>query len=69
MSALAVAPPQGDRVRGQRGLDEVIVEAWEQLMADHVVACPVCCGEMDPEYGVQARPISGRCRDCGTRLT
>jgi DNA-directed RNA polymerase subunit RPC12/RpoP len=50
-------------------LDELIVRAWEELTADRAVTCPVCGGDMNPEYGVQARPISGRCRDCGARLT
>jgi hypothetical protein len=50
-------------------LDEVIVHAWEVLGSGREVTCPICGGEMDPEYGAQARPISGRCGDCGTRLT
>jgi hypothetical protein len=50
-------------------LDEVLVGMWEGLTAHQVVGCPVCGGEMEPEYGVQALPLGGRCRDCGSTLT
>jgi hypothetical protein len=69
VTALAVAPIELDCSQRQRALDEVIVHAWDVLIAGREVACPVCGGDMDPEYGAQARPISGRCRNCGTRLT
>ncbi|HWC86734.1 MAG TPA: hypothetical protein VG388_09350 [Solirubrobacteraceae bacterium] len=43
--------------------------AWEELAAHAVVDCPLCNGELVPEYGSHARPIAGRCRRCGTTLS
>ena len=68
MSAVAVAPTLRDRVYGERALDDVLVCVWEELTAHRDVACPVCGGEMGPEYGAQARPIGGRCRSCSVTL-
>jgi hypothetical protein len=69
MLAVAVAPMDLDRAYGERALDDVIVPAWEELTARRSVACPVCGGEMDPEYGAQARPIAGRCKSCRATLS
>ena len=54
---------------GGPSLDDVLSSAWEGLAARAVVDCPMCEGELVPEYGSQARPIGGRCRRCGTRLS
>ena len=76
MTALAVAPSLSeamgtlfDQVGGEPTLDDVIVGAWEGLTAHSVVECPVCGGELAPEYGAHAIPVRGRCRDCGTQLS
>jgi hypothetical protein len=69
MQAVAVAPTELDRVYGERALDDVIVQAWEELTAHRGVACPVCGGEMEPEYGARARPICGRCTSCRATLS
>jgi hypothetical protein len=69
MQAVAVAPRELDRVYGERALDDLIVRAWEELTGHRGVACPVCGGGMSPEYGAQARPIRGRCADCGSTLS
>jgi hypothetical protein len=58
-----------DHVGGEPTLDEVLSGAWQGLAAHQHVACPVCGGEMVPEYGVHARPIGGRCRSCETQLS
>jgi hypothetical protein len=58
-----------DGAGGGPTLDDVMSGAWEELTAHAVVACPVCDGELAPEYGSHARPIGGRCRSCGTRLS
>ncbi len=68
MPAVAVAPSESHRGHGERALDDVIVRAWEELTEGRGCACPVCGGEMAPEYGAQARAIGGRCMSCGTRL-
>ena len=68
MSALAMAPTLLDRVGGEPTLDELLVGVWEGLAARQVVECPVCQGEMEPEYGAQAVAIRGRCAGCGTTL-
>ena len=69
MPAVAVAPADIGRGYGERALDDVIVRAWEELTAHRTVRCPVCGGEMDPEYGAQARPIAGRCKSCHATLS
>lgn len=69
MPAVAVAPMDLDRGYGERALDDVIVCAWEELTARRAVVCPVCGGEMTPEYGAQGRPIAGRCSSCRTTLS
>jgi hypothetical protein len=58
-----------DGAGGGPTLDDVVSGAWEELTAHAVVACPVCDGELAPEYGSHARPIRGRCRRCGTTLS
>jgi len=63
------APSLFDELGGEPTLDDLIVGAWEGLTAHDVVACPICGGEMAPEYGVHARPVAGGCQDCGTRLS
>jgi hypothetical protein len=57
------------RLRAARTLDGAISALWAQLSADRAVACPLCQGEMQPQYGSGARPVAGRCRDCGTVLS
>ncbi len=69
MSAVAVAPSGLERGYGERALDDMIVCAWEELTAHRDVACPVCGGEMVPEYGARARPIAGRCTSCRSTLS
>jgi DNA-directed RNA polymerase subunit RPC12/RpoP len=49
-------------------LDELVVSVWEDLSADRDVACPVCAGQMRPEYGVHARAIGGRCSACASTM-
>jgi hypothetical protein len=57
------APPAAEG-RGRRTLDEVIVGVWEDLIAHHAVACPVCGDQMRPRYGSGAAPVGGRCTSC-----
>jgi hypothetical protein len=75
MTALAETPTlweqlMGDRDRlgGERTLDDVVVGAWEALSAQLPVACPVCDGELAPEYGAHASPVGGRCLGCRSEL-
>ncbi|HWF71767.1 MAG TPA: hypothetical protein VG186_00395 [Solirubrobacteraceae bacterium] len=58
-----------DGAGGGPTLDDVLSGAWEELTAHAVVECPVCSGELAPEYGAHARPIGGRCRTCATTLS
>jgi hypothetical protein len=68
-ATLTVAPSLFDAVGGEPTLDEMLVGAWEGLIAHAVVTCPVCEGEMRPEYGAQSRPVGGRCASCATTLS
>ena len=79
MSALAAleAPPdrvhgspRHDRMGGELTLDDLIVGTWEELAARAGVSCPVCAsGTLRAQYGAHARPVQGRCRDCGAELS
>ena len=75
MSAPALAPPisahalGAQRFGAARTLDAMISSVWTQLAAHDAVVCPLCQGEMEPEYGARALPIAGRCQDCGTVLS
>jgi hypothetical protein len=57
-----------DDLGGEPTLDELIAGVWEGLAAHRTVACPVCGGEMVPDYGAHALPIGGRCRSCESHL-
>ena len=63
------APSLFDNLGGEPTLDELLSGAWEGLAAHQRVACPMCGGEMGPEYGAHARPIGGRCGSCETHLS
>jgi len=69
VDALATAPSLLDGVSTESTLAETLDRVWEALSARRPGTCPVCAGEMQPEYGAQARPIGGRCRSCETTLT
>jgi hypothetical protein len=49
-------------------LEDLLVRAWGELRSRQIAECPLCRGEMEPEYGAQALPIGGRCTDCGAVL-
>jgi hypothetical protein len=81
MTALALEPRVvGDRARtaarrsgsadlgGEPTLDALLSGVWEGLAAHKSVACPVCEGQMTPDYGAHALPIGGHCQECGARL-
>jgi hypothetical protein len=59
--------PLFDGAGGGPTLDDVVSGAWEELTAHAVVDCPICDGELVPEYAAHARAIGGRCRRCDTR--
>jgi hypothetical protein len=61
------APPAAEG-RARRTLDELIVGVWEDLIAHHAAACPVCRESMRPRYGSGAGPVGGRCGGCGSTL-
>jgi hypothetical protein len=49
-------------------LDERIASVWEALSAHQSVECPICGGEMRPEYGAHAHAIGGKCASCGSSV-
>src|SRR5436305_1409189 len=61
-------PLVGQVAGGEPMLDELLVGVWEGLTAHRAVECPVCGGDMRPEYGAQALPVGGRCDDCGSTV-
>ena len=54
---------------GEPTLDELLAGVCEGLTAQRDVVCPVCGGRMHPEFGAHARPLGGRCPECGTSLS
>jgi hypothetical protein len=58
----------GDAPRGRPTLDDLVVGAWEDLLAHHPVTCPICSAAMAPRYGSGPRPVGGRCSGCGSTL-
>ena len=54
---------------GEPTLDSLLSGMWEGLAAHRSVPCPLCGGEMAPDYGAHALPVGGRCRSCETRLS
>jgi len=70
VTTLTLTPPSlFDAVAGEPTLDELLVGMWEGLTAHGAVRCPVCGDRMEPDYGVHALPIGGRCKHCGATLT
>ena len=63
------APSLLDGPGGEPTLDELLVGVWEGLTAHSTVACPACGGRMEPECGAHAKPVRGRCQDCGSALS
>ncbi len=57
-----------DEGRAPRTLEQLIVDTWEGL-ACGTSQCPVCGGRLEPQYGAHARPVAGRCADCGSALS
>jgi hypothetical protein len=64
VSTLVVTPSLFDRLDGEPTLNDRLLGAWEGLLAHRAVQCPVCHGEMEPEYHG-----GGRCADCGSTLS
>jgi hypothetical protein len=54
---------------GEPTLDSLLSGMWEGLAAHRSVPCPLCGGEITPDYGAHALPVGGRCQSCGTRLS
>jgi hypothetical protein len=54
---------------GEPTLDSLLSGMWEGLAAHRSVTCPLCGGELRPDYGAHALPIGGRCQSCETRLS
>jgi hypothetical protein len=65
---MVMAPPLFGELDAEPTLDDVLVRAWDGLGERREVECPVCHGEMAPEYGAQALPVGGRCSSCGAAL-
>jgi hypothetical protein len=50
-----------------RSLDDLIADTWEGLVKG-TSQCPVCGGRLEPQFGAHARPVGGRCADCGSTI-
>jgi len=61
-------PPTPAGSRDRPTLDDLVVGAWEGLLAHRPVSCPVCGATMRPRPGSGASAVGGRCGGCGTML-
>ena len=68
MSTLVVAQPTLEGLEPYRTLGDLLAGVWTELSAHQTAQCPVCEGDMEPEYAAQALPVGGRCRNCGSVL-
>ena len=68
MTILAVEQTTLEGLEPEPTLEDLLDGTWGGLRSRQIVECPVCRGEMEPEYGAQALPIGGRCTDCGSVL-
>lgn len=50
-------------------LEAKVSGVWEGLSAHEIAACPVCGGDMRPQYSAGAGSVGGSCRDCGSSLS
>ena len=49
-------------------LEDVLSDAWEDLIAHRTATCPICDGAMEPRYGAGPSAVGGRCRSCRAEL-
>jgi len=63
------AGPAATDAGGEPTLDSLLSGMWEGLAAHRSVPCPLCGGEIKPDYGAHALPVGGSCQTCGTRLS
>jgi hypothetical protein len=49
-------------------LDDVVVGAWEGLLAGAPAECPVCATPMAARHSAGAGVVGGRCGGCGSTL-
>ena len=68
MSTLALAPLRAQRSGDEPTLEALLDETWAALADGTAVACPVCQGEMGPEYAQHTLAVAGRCKSCGSTL-
>jgi hypothetical protein len=64
-----VAPAPAPITEGERSLDDLVSATWESLGTAEVASCFVCGGDLLPRFGAGARPVGGRCTDCGSELS
>ena len=62
-------PERGSAAIAGRTLEDLIVATWSGIQAGSVALCPVCQSELEPVWSAGARPVGGRCQDCGSRLS
>ena len=68
--AVPAAPsPRAPVAAGERSLDELVASTWESLTTAETASCLLCGGDLLPRFGAGARPVGGRCGDCGTELS
>ena len=66
MTLLAEAPLLQQRSGGEPSLAALVEACWAELGLGLITSCPVCAGEMEPQYGQHASARGGPLR--GVRL-
>ena len=67
--AAVPVPDVSAPTEGERSLDDLVSTTWDALATTETAACFVCGGDLLPRFGAGARPVGGRCTDCGSELS
>jgi hypothetical protein len=59
VTVLALEQTTLEGLEPDRTLDAVLTTTWGRLRSHQIAQCPVCRGEMEPEYGTQALQPDG----------
>jgi hypothetical protein len=65
----ATPSPRVPVAGGESSLADLVSATWESLAVAETASCFVCGGDLLPRFGAGARPVGGRCRDCGSELS
>ena len=69
LPAPSAPAPRAPLADGERSLADLVSSTWDSLAVAETASCFVCGGDLLPRFGAGARPVGGRCTDCGSELS